>query len=244
MSACNSSMRKATLACCSILLLGGAACDSWPKVGDIPIDDLLNHACELEGSIDPSTTISRASPPRVVVTAIRGFGDISSLGLNVIVNELNQSGVQARSYGMSEWGAVGDQIAAQHAAARDSAPGVVLMGHSYGADDAIKLATILQQRGVMVNLLLLLDATAPGPIPDNVDRCVHFYCPWPGNPAPDTLPGQPVTPALFNIHTVIVNDALGVEGDRPTEWCITHMGIDMSTYVQTRIMQEIFSLPD
>ncbi len=244
MSARNSTIRNELLAMGAVLLLNFAACDSWPKVGDIPIDDLLNHACELEGSIDPNSAISRTSPPRVTVHAIRGFGDISSLGLNVIVNDLNQSGVQARSYGMSDWGAVGDQIAAQHAAARENAPGVVLMGHSYGADDAIKLAYILQQRGVMVNLLLLLDATAPQPIPDNVDRCVHFYCPWPGDPAPDVLPGQPVVPALFNIHTVIVNDALGVEGHHPDEWCITHMGIDMSTYVQARIKQEIFSLPD
>jgi hypothetical protein len=238
-----SPLRRSAVAALSLICIS-AGCDTWPKLGGVPVDDLPNHMCEPETPETMNLTISRSTPPRVVVHAIRGFGDISSIGLDLIVNRLTAAGVQAAVHAMPDYQIVGESLAAQYNNTRPVPAGIVLIGHSWGADEAIQLAINLKKKDVPIRLLLMIDATNPQPIPDNVDRCIHFYVPWPGDPSPDLLPGQPLVRAPGNTRTQLVNDSLGSLGIHPELWCVTHMGIDMSAYVHRRVMEEIFALPD
>ncbi len=57
----------------------------------------------------------------------------------------------------------------------------VLIGHSMGADAALKIAVLLGARGVTVPLVVCFDPTSfrllfgPPPVPKNVERAICFY---------------------------------------------------------------------
>jgi hypothetical protein len=69
--------------------------------------------------------------------------------------------------------------AAANAAQQGAAP--VLLGHSMGADAALKVAALLDARGVTVPLVVCFDPTSfkflfgPPPVPKNVGRAICFY---------------------------------------------------------------------
>jgi len=210
--------------------------------GPNPIDDQLNSLCDSAPAGNPAPGGARPAPPHVVVHLIRGLGNVYSQGLDALTDEMKAAGLDATVHSDTNWQNIAKDLVDQHNSEGDP-PGIVLLGHSYGADDVIHIAQYLNDQGIPVRLLLLLDATNPPPIPANVDRCVHFYIPWPaGDVAPGVLPGHPVSPADGNSHTQIVNDSLGLEGTTPSTWCISHLGIDASKYVHNQAMNEIFNL--
>ena len=80
---------------------------------------------------------------------------------------------------------------------------VVLAGYSLGANDAIKLAKDLGNRGIDVDALILVDPTYYDSIPGNVRYCYNLYQ---SRPSTDWMPlfrGVPVTPA--HPDTCLVN---------------------------------------
>lgn len=236
--------RVALSAVCLLAGLAGPACETLPTIDGIPIDDLANTMCEGPASGDLSWIVARPNPPQVVIRMIRGFGDISSRGLDRLAAELAAIGLDASAVGLEALPALREQLITQYHTSADP-PTIVMGGHSYGGDEAVKMAMSLRDRGVPVGLLLLVDATDPPAIPDNVDRCVHFYVPWfLGDAAPNVMPGNPVVPAEGNTHTEIVNDAIGYDSKNESEWCINHLGVDSSGYVRRKILYEIYALPE
>lgn len=106
-------------------------------------------------------------------------------------------------------------------------PVLVLIGHSFGGDDIVRVVEDLKALGLGVRLLVLVDGTNPGPIPENVDRCLQFYISMPGlDAAPWILPGQPTELAAGNTHTELVNVVLGFEGDVRAEWLVKNLEVD------------------
>lgn len=223
-----------------VILVVGAGCGSLPRIDGISIDDVPNLLCEPEGSRSAAGE-PRADPPDVVVHLLRGWGDLYSAGLDSLASELQADGVEAVLHGWPAWPEVSDEIIAELQAS--DPPGLVLIGHSFGGDDIVRVAEDLKAVGLGVRLLVLVDGTNPGPIPDNVDRCLQFYIPMPGlDTAPGILPGQPAVLAAGNTHTELVNVVLGFEGDVRAAWCVNHLGVDESQYVHERITDEIFAL--
>lgn len=96
----------------------------------------------------------------------------------------SELGVHAISLGNPEWRKLATYIATEYHAGRLNEP-LVLVGHSIGADDQVRVARALSGANVPVDLLLLIDPTIPPHIPPNVIRCVNLYK---SHPVTDPVP--------------------------------------------------------
>lgn len=104
---------------------------------------------------------------------LRGFGDIFSAGLDEMGERLAAQGIEAHVDSHTASGAVARDIIAD--ARRGRLGPVILIGHSLGANGAIRIAEQLQKAGIKVDLLVSLAATSPHPVPANVRRAVNYY---------------------------------------------------------------------
>jgi pimeloyl-ACP methyl ester carboxylesterase len=87
---------------------------------------------------------------------LRGFIGVFSEGVDNLGREIDRSGVRAHVYQDDQWAALARTIAREYQGKRDAEP-LVLIGHSYGADDVIRIARELDKANVPVDLLVTLD---------------------------------------------------------------------------------------
>jgi pimeloyl-ACP methyl ester carboxylesterase len=123
------------------------------------------------GATSPAERGSLAAPPSVYL--LRGFAGVFSTGIDEIDGALRASGVASHIGSHLGWRSVADTILQRHAAGSDGP--VVLIGHSLGANAAISVAELLERERVDVRYLATFAATAPDPLPGNIDRAVNFY---------------------------------------------------------------------
>jgi hypothetical protein len=110
------------------------------------------------------------------VYLLRGFLGIWSTGVDNIGKKVAASGVRASVYQEDQWELLCDAIIKNYKDAPNAEP-LILIGHSYGADDAIKMAKRLQQHNMMVDLIITLDPVTPPKVPANVRHCYNIYQP-------------------------------------------------------------------
>jgi hypothetical protein len=109
------------------------------------------------------------------VYCILGWLGIWSRGMDVIAQRVDSElGVHATSLGNPEWMRLVDFVRIEYKAGRWSGP-LILVGHSIGADDQVRVATQLNAAHVPVDLVILLDPTIPPVIPPNVKHCVNIF---------------------------------------------------------------------
>jgi hypothetical protein len=181
-------------------------------------------------------------PPHAKVFVMRGLGEVFSGGFDSLAAKIRAAGIETNVTTSFAWPLIEIQLIAEHRTQSNPAA-IVLMGHSVGCDDAVRVASHLKEQGVPVRLMVLLDATNPDPIPDNVDRCLHLYVPYlPGGDTPAELPGNPVVVAAGNTRTDLTNKPLGLLGGNPAYWCVDHFSIDASARVHNLMLEEIFAL--
>jgi pimeloyl-ACP methyl ester carboxylesterase len=161
-----------------------------------------------------------------------GFGDRSwSGGLDTLAAKLRQEGCFAQVVPYRKWKSIMRTIV------RDDRQKVVLIGHSHGGVQAIKGAVrILEDQGVSVRLLVLLDVGRPDPIPANIDVAVHYYV------VPPTMsfrkgPRSKLEPG--NTHTKLINIAVGPEGVVPAARNVDHLSISGSAAIHNMIIREM-----
>ena len=119
------------------------------------------------------------------VYCILGWLGIWSRGMDVIAQRTDaELGVQATSLANQEWEKLASFIKTQHEASRWSGP-LILVGHSIGADDQVRVAKLLNAGNVPVDLLILIDPDAPPTIPANVRHCLNVFK---SHPAVDYVP--------------------------------------------------------
>ena len=172
------------------------------------------------------------------VYCILGWLGIWSRGMDAIAQRVeSELGVHANSLGNSEWGKLASFVRTEHKAGRWSGP-LVLVGHSIGADDQIRVAKRLNEWDVPVDLLILIDPTVPGTIPPNVRHCVNIFKSHPGL---DTVPAfrgvraraaDPAATLLENINLRTTK----VEFDTRV---INHFNIAKIKGVQDMVLSEI-----
>jgi len=107
------------------------------------------------------------------------YGVGYSLGLNVLRDKLNAAGVEATSHveGVLIPLANVRSLSAQAASAAAEGQKLLLLGHSLGADAAVRIARRLADEECAVDLLIGFDPTrftCPG-VPPNVRRALCFY---------------------------------------------------------------------
>lgn len=170
----------------------------------------------------------RARVCDVEVYALRGLWDVFSLGLDTLTDKLHAQNIDAVAASDTQWSRVAEEIRSTHGESGDGGS-IVLVGHSYGADDAIRVAKRLESAKLSVALLVLVDATNPPPVPANVDRVVHYYLPTTlGEDDPDGFPGNPVVLEPGNKHTQMENIIFSEENFGPRVAGVDHFSIDES----------------
>lgn len=111
------------------------------------------------------------------VYTMRGLLGIFSTGMDTIAKRLDHDlGVPSASVPHSRNRDLSRFIIQARQANQLQAP-IVLVGHSLGADDEIKVARSLNEAGVPVELLITLDPVNPGKIPPNVKQAVNIFKP-------------------------------------------------------------------
>ena len=107
---------------------------------------------------------------------LRGFIGVFSAGVDELSRAINASGVRAHVYQDDQWPALARRIRDEYArASAHEAEPLVLVGHSYGADDVIRIARELDEAGIAVDLLVTLDPVTPPPVPKNVRHALNIY---------------------------------------------------------------------
>jgi pimeloyl-ACP methyl ester carboxylesterase len=119
------------------------------------------------------------------VYCILGWLGIWSRGMDVIAQRVDaELGVQATSLANQEWTKLASFVRTEHEAGLRPGP-LILVGHSIGADDQVRVAKRLNAANVPVDLVILIDPTVPPVIPPNVKHCVNIFKSHPGL---DTVP--------------------------------------------------------
>lgn len=124
------------------------------------------------------------SPRAGNVYLLRGWIGIFSTGIDNLTEKVNEAGVRAHVYQDDQWKSLGNTIVQKYRNEVTHEP-IVLVGHSYGADDVIRIARILQRENIEVELLVTLDPVTPPKVPGNVKTAVNLYR---SNGVFDTMP--------------------------------------------------------
>jgi len=224
----------------SAAVFGAAACGGCGVLG---WDDVLLDRCgPLTAPLQVQAPLKDANAA-VHVYLLRGLADVYSLGLDELGEKLRAAGYSTSMVDYYTWPSTAERIISD-SVSKGSTGDLVFVGHSYGADDAVHLAKSLQQRGLGVRLILLLDATRPPPIPANVDKCIHFYMPtFFGDQWPERFAGNPVFAEAGNERTLIENRYARAEPiGAASEACINHFNIDAVQPMQDVVLAEIMKL--
>src|SRR4051794_3720171 len=108
---------------------------------------------------------------------IRGFIGLFSYGIDRMTEKVAATGVEANVFQEDQTQVLGDTILAKYKATSGNHEPIILIGHSLGADDAIKIARRLDTEKIPVDLLITVDATRPDLVPGNVKVCYNYYQP-------------------------------------------------------------------
>lgn len=164
---------------------------------------------------------------------VRGIFTVFSLGLDMLARELSQKGFEVQ--------VVPASLAAYRARAlceqyrKQPETPLIVIGHSLGGDLAPQVARILQAEKIPVRLMVILDATHPGTIPANVQRCVNYYYSTAVH-AP-LIQGRPVR--ADQPTTEIVNlDLASLPADDPAR-NVTHFTIDASNRIHQLVIADV-----
>ncbi|HVT88647.1 MAG TPA: hypothetical protein VHD56_07345 [Tepidisphaeraceae bacterium] len=173
------------------------------------------------------------------VYLVRGLIGVFSTGMDDLSVKLNQNGVRARVYQDAQHSVLADQIVAGYKGAKNPEP-LVLIGHSYGADDVVTIANVLDKQGIKVDLLVTIDATVPPKVPANVAVCYNYF----QSNATDVIPmfrGIPLehqpgaNGKLYNID-------VRKNGKELLEPGTNHINIDKNPLVHAVVIKEVLDV--
>jgi len=122
----------------------------------------------------PTRLAPLAGPPRGRVLLLRGLANFFSTGLNVLTQRLRAAGFDARVHNHVEWRRLAAETIAEDRAGTLPRP-LVVIGHSFGADDAIDLVGRLGAAGVATDLLVTFDPQWRHEAPRGVRLVVNFH---------------------------------------------------------------------
>jgi len=142
------------------------------------------------------------------VYLLRGWIGIFSTGIDSLGQQVNDVGIHAEVFQADQWSALASTIREKYRAHANPEP-LILVGHSYGADDVIRIARELNADAIRVDLLITLDPVTPPPVPGNVVRTYNLYqsngmldnLPWLRGIALEREPGATGRLDNFNIRT-------------------------------------------
>jgi LysM repeat protein len=147
------------------------------------------------------------------VYLLRGLaGDIYSLGMDQLADQVTRRGVTATVHGMTEYSFLADEIIRKYRAGEERGP-IMLIGHSTGGDLIIAMAQKLKAADIPVALAFGFDPTRIAPsVPSNVEVFINLYQTYNPIGGGEEAPGSGFQGRLINIdlheHTEIVHITL------------------------------------
>ncbi|KTD13265.1 hypothetical protein [Legionella jamestowniensis] len=111
------------------------------------------------------------------VYTMRGLGGVFSTGMNRLENTLdNEYNIRTASTIWYKANTLSNYII-EHRKSKEIDGPIVLIGHSLGANEQIKVAQNLYKAHIPVDLLITVDAVAPVKVPPNVKYVLNLYKP-------------------------------------------------------------------
>ncbi|MDF1859457.1 MAG: hypothetical protein P1U87_04545 [Verrucomicrobiales bacterium] len=109
------------------------------------------------------------------VYLLRGLANVFSTGMDGMGTKMKARGMNVKVFNHTSWQAHANDIVARSKERSGISKPLMIMGHSFGADDGIKMANYLGSRGIRVDYLVTFDATTRGAVGANIGRVRNFY---------------------------------------------------------------------
>jgi len=170
------------------------------------------------------------------VYLLRGFIGIWSYGIDHLGQRINEAGIRASVYQQDQSQRLCEAIIERYSKATDPEP-LVLIGHSYGADDALRIAKQLEEHNIKVDLVITLDPVTPPKVPANIGLCYNIYQPNLLDDLPffRGIPLEPEKPEVKNLQNVNIRaerrDLLLPDTD--------HFNIEKNTLIHAEVVSKI-----
>ena len=192
-----------------------------------PIPKNAQLAYHSENKIVKSSTSQRYHGE--VHTMLGGLG-LFSTGMRTLSNTVEEECQAAAPSDM--WynaGHVTRKIVTYYRTHKKHRP-IILVGHSLGANEQIKVARNLNKLGIPVDLLITVDAVSVTIVPPNVKHVINFYKPS-FVPMFSGLRLRAVDPEKTQVDNINVVTIKGIS--------VNHFTIDKDPIVQAMMMEEI-----
>jgi pimeloyl-ACP methyl ester carboxylesterase len=186
--------------------------------------------------VQPLSTDPRAGN----VYLLRGFIGIFSTGIDQLGEQINQQGVHAMVFQDDQWSSLAKTIK-QNYANHPIAEPIILIGHSYGADDVLRIARKLDDANIKIALLITLDPVTPPKVPKNISFCYNLYQ---SNGVFDTMPwlrGIPLTPEK-NIPGQLVNANIRTDRTDLLEPGLDHFNIEKKQKIHQEVIAKVLAV--
>lgn len=174
--------------------------------------------------------VSKSQPYHGEVHTMLGGLGVFSTGMRTLSNTVEEEcNVAAPSDMWYNAGNVTRKIVTYYQKHKQHRP-IILVGHSLGANEQIKVARNLNKAGIPVDLLVTVDAVSQTIVPPNVKHAMNFYKSG-YVPMFSGLKLKAVNPEQTRIDNINVAAIKGVT--------VNHFTIDKEPVVQAMIMEEV-----
>ncbi|MBN8939518.1 MAG: hypothetical protein J0H01_08515 [Rhizobiales bacterium] len=127
---------------------------------------------EMQERVQPGRPAAVAPAARVYL--FRGLFDVFSLGIDSLGGKLRRKGYAARTFGVASWEAVAAEIVQRRRA--DPAEQIVVIGHSLGADAAVRIANRVAREGLApLALVVTFDPVSRQEVQGGTRRLVNLF---------------------------------------------------------------------
>ncbi len=174
--------------------------------------------------------VKKHKPYRGEVHTMLGGLGVFSTGMKELSSSVEEVyNIPAPSDMWYNAGAVSRSITAYYYKHKNHRP-IILVGHSLGANEQIKVARNLNKAGIPVDLLVTIDAVSTTVVPPNVNYAMNFYKPG-YVPMFSGLKLRAIDPEKTRMDNINVATLKGV--------AVNHFTIDKNPVVQAMIMKEV-----
>jgi pimeloyl-ACP methyl ester carboxylesterase len=168
----------------------------------------------------------------------RGFIGVFSTGMNAMNDELVTRGIRSHIYQADQWASVADAIALEYNNQSKAEP-IVLVGHSYGADNILRIAQSVYEQNpkIKIDLIITLDPVTPPTVAPNVRQVVNLYQTngaWDSLPWLRGIPLEAESPATMLANTNIRETRRDLLDDD-----LNHFNIEKKPKIHAEVIRQI-----
>lgn len=171
------------------------------------------------------------------VYLVRGWIGVFSFGMDELSDKLKAEGIHASVYQDAQTSELANRLIEVYSNEKEHEP-IILIGHSYGANDVVYIARKLNEHNIPVDLLITLDPVTPRKVPSNVALTINYYKP---NGVADAMPWLRGIPLVAEEPDQVALMNVDLEAKRPDlmESNTNHFNIDKNKKVHADAMAHI-----